>query len=75
MHLVLEQALERDTVPLPECQRGQGWGRLGPGDSMGGPLSAFPCLMVWGRPWRVAGRKGVALALPIKTSRLPPCWS
>lgn len=46
MHLVLEQALERDTVPLPECQRGQGWGRLGSGDSMGGPLPAFPGLMV-----------------------------
>lgn len=28
MHLVLEQALERDTVPLPECQRGQDLGKI-----------------------------------------------
>lgn len=37
MHLVLEQALERDTVPLLECQRGQDLGKSGLGDLMGGP--------------------------------------
>ena len=37
MHLVLEQALERETVPLPECQRGQDLGKLGLRDLMGVP--------------------------------------
>lgn len=37
MHLVLEQALERDTVRLPERQEGQDRGSSGLGDFMGGP--------------------------------------
>lgn len=42
MHLVLEQALERDTVPLPERQRGQDLGNLGLGSSVGGTSACLP---------------------------------
>lgn len=72
MHLVLEQALERDTVPLLERQRGQDLGNLGPGDSVGGTPACLPLLN--GQALEGAGWKRVALGLPVKTRRLPPHW-
>lgn len=70
MHLVLEQALERDTVPLPECQRGQDLGNWGLGDLMGRPLPASPHWCGAGNGGWLAGRRWIGS--PVKTSGLPP---
>jgi hypothetical protein len=55
MHLVLEQALGRDTVPLPECQRTG----LGGWQAVGTPayLPPTPSVTVWARLWRVVCRR------------------